>query len=180
MVEQSNSASAAIRLAATSIFLGGPSVPAETPSLKIVRVNPVNFERVLHSLFEEHREELTTNKELMVLKPDILKYQRLFSLGSLHSLIALEGDKIVGYSINIMDNSLHYMDVKFFNNDVLFLSKEHRKGRAGIKLIKATEELAKEVGADMMLWHAKTGTNLDKLLTRWKYKTQDVIYSKEL
>ena len=180
MVEQCNLDSQAARWEATSIFLDGPSTSAVTPSLRIERVNPVNFEQVLYGLFEEHREELTTNKELMVLKPDILKYQRLFNLGALHSLIALEGTEVVGYSINIMDNSLHYMDVKFFNNDVLFLTKAHRKGRTGIKLIKATEELAKEVGADMMLWHAKPDTNLDKLLTRWKYKTQDVIYSKEL
>ena len=134
----------------------------------------------LWDLFVEHREELTTNKALMCLAPDVERYRRLQEMGLLHSLIATRGEEIVGYSINVIDTSLHYKDVTFFTNDVLFLSEGNREGFAGIKLIRATESLARREGADMVMWHAKSGTNLAKILHRWGYAVQDIIYSKEL
>jgi hypothetical protein len=142
--------------------------------------NPLQDMKRWWPLWIEHRDELSTDKELMKVKPDVERYEELIEQGRVFSLALYRGDDLVGYSINFLTTSLHYSDVKFFQNDVLYLTPEERKGRAGLKLIKATEEIGKAVGAHMMLWHAKYDTNLEKILRRWEYKVQDIIFSKRL
>lgn len=131
-------------------------------------------------LLEAHREELTTNKDLMVLAPDVDTYCMLEEQGALLSLAAFDGDEIVGYSVNILANNLHYRDVRMCQNDVLYVRADKRQGPTGLKLMRETERVAKDRGAHMMLWHAKPNTNLDQILPRMDYRVQDVIYSRVL
>jgi predicted GNAT superfamily acetyltransferase len=132
-------------------------------------------------LLEAHREELTTNKGLMILKPDISTYEMLESKNALLSLGAFDGDdEIVGYSVNIMAHNLHYSDLMMCQSDVLYVREDKRQGPAGLKLMRETERLAKERGAQMMLWHAKPDTNLDQILPRMGYRVQDVVYTRVL
>lgn len=131
-------------------------------------------------LLEEHREELTTNPDIMVLKPDIARYQTLEQAGLLLSLGLFRGESLIGYSVNILVTNLHYSDMLLCQNDLLFIAKEHRKGMAGVRLIATTERAAKERGAHMMLWHAKPDTSLHAMLPRMGYRVQDVIYSQVL
>lgn len=131
-------------------------------------------------LLEAHREELTTNKGLMILKPDISTYEMLESKNALLSLGAFDGEEIVGYSVNIMAHNLHYSDVMMCQNDVLYVREDKRQGPTGLKLIYETERLAKDRGADLMLWHAKPDTNLNDILPRLAYRVQDVVYTRVL
>ena len=45
----------------------------------------------------------------------------------------------IGYSINFVSNHLLYADLKYCQNDLLFIKKEFRGGRVGLKFMKATE-----------------------------------------
>ena len=74
----------------------------------------------------------------------------------------------------------HYADLRVTQNDVLFVKKEFRGGRLGLRLLKATEDHAKSEGCKLMLWHAKENTALDKLLPKLKYGVQEIMYSKEI
>lgn len=131
-------------------------------------------------LLEAHREELTTNKGLMILKPDISTYEMLESKNALLSLGAFDGEEIVGYSVNIMAHNLHYSDLMMCQNDVLYVREDKRQGPTGLKLIYETERLARDRGADLMLWHAKPNTNLNDILPRLAYRVQDVVYTRVL
>jgi GNAT superfamily N-acetyltransferase len=131
-------------------------------------------------LLEAHREELTTNPDLMVLKPDVARYQTLEAAGAMLSLGLFKGDDLVGYSINNLFTHSHYGGLLVCQNELLFLAKAHRRGMAGVRLIAATEEIARERGADIMLWHAKPRTTLDRMLPRMGYRTQDIVYSQVL
>ena len=71
-------------------------------------------------------------------------------------------------------------NLKYAQNDVLFIKKEFRGGRIGLRLMKVTEDYAKSLGCKVMLWHAKEDTTLAALLPRLKYGVQDIIFSKEL
>ena len=75
---------------------------------------------------------------------------------------------------------MHYADLKYSQNDVLFIKKEFRGGRIGLRLMKITEDYAKALGCKVMLWHAKEHTTLSTLLPRLKYGVQDIVFSKEL
>jgi len=131
-------------------------------------------------LFAEHYEEIALNKQVMQLKPDAEKYLEIEAKGSLFILAAYADNELVGYSVNFTTNHMHYSDLIVASNDLLFISKQHRKGKVGLKLIRATESKAKSVGAKLMLWHAKPDTALVGLLPRLGYGVQDIIFSTEV
>lgn len=131
-------------------------------------------------LLIEHREELATDKAIMVLKPDFERYLALEDAGVLMVIAAYRGPRMVGYSVNLVTNNLHYADLVMCQNDVLFLTKSERKGTAGLRLIRETQRRGKAAGAKVMLWHAKPGTNLDKLMPRMSGTVQDVIWKVNL
>lgn len=133
-----------------------------------------------HDLLVLHREELTTDKDLMVLNPHREGYLALEQAGALIVLGAYAGDELIGYSANIIGPNLHYGNLLMCQNDVLFIHPEHRGTSIGIRLIRETEERARLVGCNLMLWHAKPHTALDAILPRLGCKVQDVIWSKVL
>ena len=128
----------------------------------------------------EHQQELATNPEIMQVNPAVDQYLQMEQAGILLVLRADDDDGLIGYSVNLVHPHLHYQHLMVAQNDLLFITKPHRKGRAGLKLMQATIDHAKEMGAVMMMWHAKQGTTLDKLLQRKGYAVQDVIYSREI
>jgi len=132
------------------------------------------------TLFEEHYKEIARNKEVMKLKPDETTYRQMEEMRKIFILSARQNDVLIGYSVNFVTNHLHYADLKLAQNDLLFISKEQRGGRVGLKLIRETEKHATLLGCKLMLWHCKENTTLSSLLPRINYGVQDIIYSKEL
>lgn len=131
-------------------------------------------------LLAAHREELTVYPEIMQLSPDVETYLRLEDAGKLLSLgVFDDDDELIGYSVNVVTRNLHY-DLRVCQNDVLYLTPEHRLGPLGLRLIRDTERHAREAGAKIMLWHAKQGTSLDGLLPRIDYQVQEIMYSRVL
>ena len=138
------------------------------------------FKVLAEPLFEEHYEEIARNKQVMKLKPNWPLYDTMNATGWLFIYLAMQGDVCIGYSMNLVANHLHYADLKYSQNDVLFIKKEFRGGRIGLRLMKVTEDYAKSLGCKVMLWHAKEDTTLAALLPRLKYGVQDIVFSKEL
>lgn len=134
----------------------------------------------LWPLLQLHRDELATAKHLMEVAPRTEAYKTAEVVGLLMSLVAYQGDEIVGYSINFIGPHLHYSSLVYAHNDVLFVHPEHRNSKLGLQLIRETEALAASRGARMVMWHAKPGTALEKLLPRLGYGVQDVLFSKEI
>ncbi len=128
-----------------------------------------------------HWNEVAKNKQVMVLKPDRRRYEEMERHGALLCLAALDFDgEIVGYSVCFIGPHIHYADLIVANNDVLFLREDLRPSTVGLRLIRETEKVARARGAQLMLWHAKQGTSLDKIMPRMGYGVQDIIYSKEI
>lgn len=131
-------------------------------------------------LFKEHYDEIALNKQVMVLEPFVEKYLALEAQNEIFVLALHSGDEVIGYSVNFLFNHVHYAKLRVCSNDLLFVSKEHRNGRAGYMLIKETEKFAKQRDAQLMFWHAKPNTALEKLMPRLGYGYQDIIFSKEI
>lgn len=135
----------------------------------------------LWPLFEDHREELTTNKALMTLAPDMPRYIACEQAGALFVLTARDEGRLVGYSVNFIGQHLHYSALRYANNDLLFLAKTHRKGTLGLRLIRETEREAKARGARLMVWHAKSDSALHQMFDQMApYRVQDIMYSRTL
>lgn len=148
--------------------------------MEFKNISVTEAKRVCTALFASHYEELATNKKLMKLDPDWDVYYKMESLKKILIIAAFEGNKIVGYSVNLLSNNLHYKDLFMCQNDILYIHPDYRKGRAGYQLIKETERQASELGCRFMLWHAKKDTALEQLMPRMDYKVQDIIFSKEI
>lgn len=131
-------------------------------------------------LLVEHWGEVARNKEVMVLKPNVLAYQALEDAGALISLGAFDDGRMVGYAVTICSAHLHYADLIYASNDVIFVAGSHRNGPAGIRLMRETERLALERGARLILWHAKPDTTLDRILPRMGYGVQETVFSRQL
>jgi GNAT superfamily N-acetyltransferase len=167
-----------------------PGIPVR--ALSSVAANPAAGIRIVEAplgdridrmqeLLVAHWDEVAKNKQVMVLKPDRERYAWLDANDGLLCLWALDPDgEIVGYSVNFLGPHIHYADLRVCNNDVLFLREDLRPSSLGLRLIRETERAAKARGARLMLWHAKQGTSLDKIMQRLRYGVQDIIYSKEI
>lgn len=149
--------------------------------MRIIETTTADKIARITGLTEAHWEEVARNKHLMVLKPDVARYNALEASGNLLSLYAFnDADEIVGYSVSILSYHLHYADLRVCANDVLYIAPEYRNSRLGLKLIDLTEEAAKAHGAHMMSWHAKDGTALAAILPRKGCQLQELIFTKEL
>jgi len=138
------------------------------------------IETELWPLLIEHREELTTNKDLMVLAPDVERYQQAEAAGVLFSLVARDGGRIVGYSANFVGQHLHYSRLRYAHNDVLFVLRSARAS-VGLRLIAATRQAAAAHGAQIMTWHAKPGTPLEAILRKRRgCRVQDIMFTEEV
>lgn len=131
-------------------------------------------------LLLEHWEEIARNKAVMVLSPHVEAYRELERNGSLISLGAFVGGEMVGYAVTIVTRHLHYSALTYAQNDVIFVSRKHRSGRAGLALMRETERLAQDRGCRLVMWHAKPDTALEALLPRMGYTVQDIVYCREL
>lgn len=146
-----------------------------------LKIREGSIEEALSSRYvNEHWEELCKRKELFKLNPDYKTYFKLEDTGHLLTLVAEHKKEIVGYSVNVISNNLHYVDTIMCVNDLLFLKEEYRTGFTGVRLIKETERMAKERGVHVMTWHAKVDTNLAKLLPKMNATLHEQIYLKEL
>lgn len=154
--------------------------------IRKVRVDDFRSNPDAIELFSEHWEEIALNKRVMRLDPNWKKYYALEEQGMMLILAMYAVQRgpycevLVGYSVNFVTDHMHYQDLRVCQNDLLFVQENWRSGRHGLRLILATEAAGKELGAKLMLWHAKPDTTLDVLLPRMSYGIQDIIYSKEL
>jgi GNAT superfamily N-acetyltransferase len=126
-----------------------------------------------------HHEEIGRFKQFP-LDPDLERYRRLDDEGRLITLLATVDEQIVGYSCSIVQSNLHRKSLIFCQNDVLYVTPEHRKGRIGLFLIRETIHRAHTLGAKLVLWHAKPETAFNELLPRMGYEIMDVIWAKAI
>lgn len=148
-------------------------------STRVVHIT--EYVHKLWPLLEAHRRELATHPDLMALDPQLDRYINLEKTGHLLSvLLEHQTAGIVGYSVNIVTNNLHYAGLKVCQNDVLYVSPSYRAEGGGRQLIRAVETNARNQGCKMLLLHAKPGTALDALLPKYGYAVQDVIHAKVL
>ena len=107
-------------------------------------------------------------------------YAKLEEAGVFFILAAYQDKTLIGYSSNAMNVDLHSKDTTSVMNDSLYVDRAWRNSPIGLRLMKATEEAAKQRGATLMVWPARPATVMSKILEYRGYDMLNVIYSKEL
>ena len=126
-----------------------------------------------------HWEELALNKDKVYLNPDMNKYVLLQQAGTLFNIVVYKDDVVVGYSIIFLSAHIHYQDHKYANVDIVYVHPEYRHSTIGARLLIATEELAKDNGASVILHHAKPYVPMIiKPLEKLNYQLYELMYGK--
>lgn len=155
------------------------------PTAVTTKIRACTLDEVLElgaPLFSEHYEEVATqHRDIMRLELHELRFRALEQQGMLLLLGAFVDGLLVGYSANVIANHLHYAGLVYAANAALFVAREHRGGGLGGRLIQRTEQLARDAGAQMIMWNAKTSSALDLILRdRDAYSVLDIVYARRL
>lgn len=152
---------------------------ATTPTAAItVRLSNVAELRVLgEDLFWAHWEEIAKHKDAQTLDPMWGAYEGMEKAGALLCLAAFEGEKLVGYSVNMVHKHLHYAGLTVCQNDLVFVVTSHRGRGVFGRLAAETIREGRKRGARKFTLHAKKDSDLDELLRGHGYEVEDIIYS---
>ena len=93
---------------------------------------------------------------------------------------ARDGSILVGYQIYFVMPHMHYKNSLTAMSDVLFLAPEHRKGLAGILLMKSAEKELVKLGVQRIIQNVKLANDWGSILERIGYKPFERIYTKIL
>ncbi|WP_155638773.1 hypothetical protein [Burkholderia territorii] len=149
-----------------------------TIEIKVERLFPVMDS--LGDLYQQHYDEVYGDTNPYPLDINWEQYKKLDDIGMGLGLFAYYDDIVVGYSINVLTPTLHSKNVMSCTNDVLYVDPVFRDTPLGLRLIKKTEEAAKERGANVVLWYAPLGSTLEKILQKKKYKGWECVFVKDL
>jgi GNAT superfamily N-acetyltransferase len=131
-------------------------------------------------LLEMHYEEIASFRDKIPLDPNYEKYETLDAQGILLIITARRAAQLVGYSIFFILPHLHYQSTRVASNDIIFLLPDERSGGTGIRLIRESERIVRERGAQFVSWHIKPVNDFSPLLERMGYVRHEIIMAKIL
>ena len=136
------------------------------------------YYRDCQALWPEHWCEIAVDKDRMPMRPDVANYQALEAAGKLQIVVARDDGRMVGYVLSVIRPHLHYADVLCGFEDAYFLSKTHRRGMVGVKLLREAVRHMQAVGAQKAFFMTKVALDMGSLFERMGFTRTDVVYSK--
>lgn len=95
-------------------------------------------------------------------KPNVEYYRKAEESGAFRVIGAFSGERLVGFGSFVLTVIPHYSTVTASVESV-FLSKDFRLGAAGVRLINAISQAAKDSGAAGIYWGCRHGSRLEAL-----------------
>lgn len=130
------------------------------------------------ALFREYGEESAIAG---LPSPDekLAAYRAIEASGIFHIFGAFLGDALVGFIAVLLPVIPHY-GVAIGVTESFFVAQGHRKTGAGIKLLRAAEELAREAGSPALLVSAPYGGRLAEVLPGLGYRETNRVFMRSL
>lgn len=136
-----------------------------------------DYFRDCQDLWVEHYNEIALDKERMEMRPDIEAYQRLEATGQLQILTARDSGIMVGYLLTVIRPHMHYAGVLCGFEDSYFLSKDHRRGMVGVKLIREGIKQMKFAGVKKCFFMTKAFLDMGRIFERLGFSKSDIVYA---
>ena len=106
-------------------------------------------------------------------------YERMESAGLLYTLIAFDGDTVVGVLSMVISINAHYSVVTAVSESY-FVASAYRKSGAGLKLLREGEKLAREMGAVGLLVSGPNEGRLAEIMPHLGYRASHYAFFKVL
>lgn len=130
-------------------------------------------------VWEQHNLAIAAPDDQNHLSPDWSKFQDLALRNQSQWVTVRHFGKIVGYSFVIVTTHLHRKTKLCGFYDLYWLHPDYRKGtRAGINLIKFTDQALRERGVTKIYIGTKFWHDIGPLLKRMGYEPAETIYTK--
>lgn len=113
-------------------------------------------------------------------KPDPMAYMRACLAGRCKAYTVRNEDKLLGYLVYSIEPMLNFGDKLVAKQELLYIIPEKRKGMLGVKLIKFSEKMLKELGVNIIVQHTTVKNDVSSLFKRLGYKECDILLSKEI
>lgn len=107
------------------------------------------------------------------------EYKALESAGVMHPIGAFIGDELAGFVTVLVTKRPHHGATLAVTESV-FVALAHRKRGAGLKLIRAAEQLAAEVGATCLVVSAPHNGSLERVMPRLGYRHSNTYFIRGL
>jgi len=135
------------------------------------------FAKEAQKLFEDHYDEIAERTDVIKLNPNFDAYNQLENNDSLEIHTIRDDGKLVGYSIWMLRQHIHYKDSFTASSDVLYIAPTHRKGMLGYRFIKWTTEEIKKRNPQRIMFHVKPFLDYGHLLERLGANYFEKVYS---
>jgi len=130
-------------------------------------------------LIYDHWQELGLDLDLEI-APDFGKMKQLEDMGMFKVITVRNEGRMVGYLLAIVNNHLHYRNSpKMLIVDAYYVAPECRSG-IGVKLVRFTEDLARQLGAIKIYFSCKVHKDHTKLFTALGYRLSDFAFIKRV
>ena len=129
-------------------------------------------------LTEQHWDEVGFDFNLSLSKE---LYGSFEDCNALICLAAFDDDeKIIGYSTGLLMPHIFNPSIRVCQMHALFVEKNKRSSTVPGRLMLETERVAKERGAQLLIWQTRAGTGLATTLAKRGYTESDVAMMKEI
>jgi len=132
------------------------------------------------ALCDEYRGEALRNPHLRGAAPDRKTYEALISAGLLYPLGVFVGGALVGLCAVLVTPVPHYARRLIASTETLFVAQAHRASGAGLKLLRAAEQVARDNGVDGLYVTAPSGGRLERILPHAGYAETNRVFFREL
>ena len=133
----------------------------------------------LPALLARHWAEIALNQDTVPLAPDWERYHQMEFAGALHITTARdERGFIVGYAVFLVGENAHYKGLTVADGDIFYLHPSYRQGLAGLSMLRAAEDLLREVGVNMIVNKDKMHAPLGIVFKRMGYEPIETVYAK--
>ncbi len=129
-------------------------------------------------LASAHWTETATDKDKIGLDPDLDRYACMESQGFLHVITARKYGELVGYYVWIVDMALHHRTIKVAKGDLYWLRQDCRRGFAGIRLFRKSEEYLKSIGVKKLFDVSTTRKEVGRLFEWLGWTKTETVYCK--
>lgn len=143
---------------------------------------PLRFAEEMQALFDEHWKEIALFKHILRLDIQIDRLLAIEEDGRLHVVTARdEQGKCCGYSIHVIARGMvHYQGVICAEEDVIYLTPQHRRTGAHADLRNYALDGLGQRGVQIVFARTKIGHGHDKALRSMGFEPFDLVYALDL
>lgn len=137
-----------------------------------------DYHRDCQELWAAHYLEIAVQKDRMEMRPDVAGYLAMEAQGRLQIVTVRDDGRMVGYLLSVIRPHMHYANVLCGFEDAYFLSRTHRRGLTGVKLIREGMRHMQAVGVKKAFFMTKAALDMGRIFERLGFTKSDIVYSK--